>query len=153
LFEKSHPFCLKMLLFVWVTCRKPRLGAVVSGLLTSVSLGALICNGMRLCLYFLFLTYCFWMFKNYYWTKIYETFMMRPWCQRLFLWCWTNSAAKFWNTYVEWSLMDKLLFIQFMKCSIPFQSCWTLILNENFFYVGKTGCYNWYQSRSVRPAK
>jgi hypothetical protein len=49
----------------------------------------------------------------------------------------------------------KLLFISFMflrnECDIPFKLLNSDSIKKN--YVGKTGCYNWYQSRSVHPAK
>jgi len=34
---ESHPFCSKIVAFVWVTCRWPRIVTVVSGLLSRVS--------------------------------------------------------------------------------------------------------------------
>jgi hypothetical protein len=91
----------------------------------SVSLGALIRNRMGSCLYFLFLTYCLWIFMNKCWTRLMRFWLFKKkdlWdfydeacVPKTFYWCWTNSAASFWNTYVDWFLKDKLLFNQFMN--------------------------------------
>jgi hypothetical protein len=104
-----------------------------------VSLGALIRNGMGLWLYFLFLTYCLWIFL---WIndelRLYETFMMRPACQRL-LWLWNNSAARllrlFCYTLKEYYLIFSLIF---MKEYVTFRLWWfTLILFKQIFMLGK----------------
>ena len=49
---ESHPFCLKMLFFVWVTCRWSRIGVVSWGPFLGWVLGALIRNGMGTLLMF-----------------------------------------------------------------------------------------------------
>jgi len=43
------------------------------------------------------------------------------------------------------------LFIQFG--SVTFCSTLNTLIICIIYIVGKTGCYNWYQSRLVRPAK
>jgi len=83
MFVKSHPFCLKMLLFVWVTCRWSRLVAVVcccEWLPLTVSLGALIRNGMGTLLMFSIL-YVF----------IYEI---------LWTWCWITLMRFYVGAFV-----------------------------------------------------
>jgi len=82
MFVKSHPFCLKMLLFVWVTCRWSGLVAVdccCEWLSLTVSFGALIRNGMgNFCYCFLFLAYYFYEFLWTWCWNIWWDFTLRP---------------------------------------------------------------------------
>jgi len=131
---KSHPFCLKILLFVWVTCRWSRLVAVDccrEWLPLTVSLGALIRNGMGNFSYcFLFLAYYFYEFSWICcWNNLWD-FALRPSGQSCLRWCWIKFHCKVLNDYVDRFLKNKLLFIpfkMFKKCSIPFK-LWILWL-------------------------
>ena len=85
---KSHPFCLKILLFVWVTCRWSRLAVdcCCEWLPLTVSLGALIRNEMgNFVIVFYSLRIIFMRFYEHDVETYWWDFTLRPSCQSCFL--------------------------------------------------------------------
>jgi len=121
MFVKSHPFCLKMLLFVWVTCRWSSLVAVdccCEWLSLTVSLGALIRNGMRnFCYCFLFLAYYFYEFSWICcWNNLWD-FALRPSCQSCLRCCWIKIRCEVWifMSSILWRINCYLFHLRFLR--------------------------------------
>ena len=102
-------------------------------------LGALIRNGMGLCLLFLFLTYYLWIFMNKCWTT--WDFYNEACVPKIIFIVELISAAKFWITYVKWFWRINCYLFSlwiFKKCSIPFkvEKLWFIY---EIFTLGKRG--------------
>jgi len=141
MFVTSHPFCLEMLLFIWVTCRWSRIVVVDcfhEWISLTVSLDALILNGMGT---FVAIFYSFHIAYDFTW--LWFSFWTITRCfdegfvPRLFILLKTKFAAKFWifMLTILWRINCYLFHLWFLR-NVTFRLRW-----ENSDFIMKFLCW------------